>query len=153
MIQILEKLKRASYNRKTYRVGLLQAKAYRILKSRTTKILEPFDISTIEWAFLGLLYDKASLRTKVAARELGVEAPFITALVSSLKKRSFVVEAKDPDDKRAKSLQLSDEGKLFVENTEKVVREGMRPLIQGASTTDLIGYLAVLEKIVTNEND
>ena len=94
MIQILEKLKRASYNRKTYRVGLLQAKAYRILKSRTTKILEPFDISTIEWAFLGLLYDKASLRTKVAARELGVEAPFITALVSSLKKRSFVVEAK-----------------------------------------------------------
>ena len=150
MIRMLHKLNLAKQNRTTYRVGLLQAKAYRILKSRTTQLLKPLGISTTEWAFLGLLHDHGSLRTKAAALELGVEAPFVTSLVLSLKKRGLVSDAKESKDIRAKSLELTEEGVSFVETTEKVIREGMRPSIRGAHMNDLLGYLSVLETIVNN---
>ena len=150
MIQILRKLSLAKHNRTTYRVGLLQAKAYRILKSTTTQLLKPLGISTIEWAFLGLLHDRGSLRSKAAALELGVEPPFITVLVTSLKNRGLVSETKEANDTRAKSLQLTEEGRVFVDSTEKIVREGMRSSIKGVHLNDLLGYLAVLETIVTN---
>ena len=36
----------------TYSTGLLQAKAYRAMKKQTRDLLEPYGISTVEWALV-----------------------------------------------------------------------------------------------------
>ena len=151
MMSIFKKLTSAVHNRTTYRVGLIQAKAYRILKQKTTALLKPYDLSTIEWAFLGLLFDNHTVRPTTAAEELGVEAPFVTVMTSRLKKKGLIITQKDASDSRAKILVLTPLGKAFVERIEGVVRGQMRPIIEGASTTDLIGYLATLERIIAND--
>ena len=72
MMNIIQKIQTVAQNRKTYRVGLLQAKAYRVLKHHTAKALSEFNISHIEWAFLGLLYDAPKgMRSSALAKELG----------------------------------------------------------------------------------
>jgi DNA-binding MarR family transcriptional regulator len=149
-MSIFRKIASAARNRTTYAAGLLQAKAYRILKQRTTELLAPAGISTIEWAFLGLLIDNDSLRAQEAAYELGVEAPFVTVMAANLSKKGFVSIAKDADDSRAKNISLTATGKRFVAKTETELRAGMRGLVSGASPNDLLGYLAVLECIVEN---
>ena len=151
-MNILTKIKSAAHNRTSYRIGLLQAKAYRILKQRTTLVLAPFGISTIEWALLGLLADTKGLRMKQLADELGVEAPFVTTMVQQLQKKLLVHLELNELDKRVKTLALTNEGKRFVTETEPQVRSAMRPIIQGAGVTDLLGYVSILELIIANDS-
>ena len=148
---LLKKIETLIHNRTTYRVGLLQAKAYRALKKRTGDVLSQYDISTVEWALLGLLFDhKDGMRSLALAHELGVEAPFITALFSKLEKQGYVEREKDQTDSRVKIICLTEEGRRFVEKTEASVRAHMKPLIAGAAVSDVLVYVSVLERITQN---
>ncbi len=150
MMGIFQKIQSIAKNRTTYRVGLLQAKAYRILKQSTAELLKPHGLSTFEWAFVGLLADNDSMRPKDAAYELGVEAPFVTQMVAGLKKKGLVQEARDKEDTRAKAISLTARGHDVVSKLEPIVRAGIRPLLGSISARDLLGYLTVLETIATN---
>ena len=147
---ILQKIRSVAKNRTTYRVGILQAKAYRILKQKTADILKPYHITTFEWAFLGLVADHKSIRPKKAAVELGVEPPFVTQMVRGLKAKGFVVENKDPEDTRAKIISLTPNGVKIVSIVEPIVKLQIRPLLKGVGINELMGYLSVLEKISAN---
>ncbi|MBA3788876.1 winged helix-turn-helix transcriptional regulator [Patescibacteria group bacterium] len=149
--KIVEKVSAVLRNRNTYHLGLVQAKAYRMLKQQTTEALIHLDISTIEWAFLGLLYERPkAVRASVVAEDLGVEAPFVTLIIKKLKKRSLIELKEDAHDSRVKLLCLTSKGKQFVQSTEIHVREVMRPLVQGIDLSDLATYIAVLEQIIQN---
>ncbi|MBA3733528.1 MarR family transcriptional regulator [Patescibacteria group bacterium] len=151
-MNIIHKIQAAAQNRKTYRIGLLQAKAYRVLKHYTSKVLSEYKISTIEWAFLGLLYDAPKgMRSSVVANELGVEAPFITQIVKKLEKTDFILEKEDEKDSRAKILSLTKEGVKFVDITEVKLREVMRPLVKDVSPGALMSYIEVMQSIIKNQ--
>lgn len=151
MMNIVKKIKAAISNNTTYRVGLLQAKAYRALKQHTGQVLSKFDISTIHWAFLGLLNDHPEgLRSNHAALELGVEPPFITEIFSDLKNKDLVSVKSDQTDKRVKIIFLTVKGKAFVKKTEEVLREKTKKLLVGVSAKDILSYLIVLENIIEN---
>jgi DNA-binding MarR family transcriptional regulator len=138
-------------NRKTYQIGLLQAKAYRILKQYTTNALQHLNISTTEWALLGFLNDQPKpVRASVIAEVLGVEPPFVTVLIKKLEKQGLVSIQPDPNDNRSKLLELSAEGTEFVGKTELYLRDKMRPLAQGTGLSDVAGYVSVLERIIEN---
>ena len=152
MFNIVQKIQTAVRYRTTYNAGILQAKSFRVLKSHTGLGLDPYDISTMEWAMLGLLRDNSSgLRSSVLAEELGVEAPFITILFSKLKKLGYVISNVDQKDSRAKIICATEKGKKFVENTEIELRSHMQSLLEGISKKDLLSYLTVLEKIIEND--
>ena len=150
MIEIFKKLSLASQNRTTYQVGLLQAKAYRVLKQKTAEILLPYDITTFEWAFLGLIADNTSMRVSEAAYELGVEPPFVTQMLRSLKTKEFIHEKKDEQDTRVKNIFLTNTGKRFVTDVEPIVKAQIRPLIKGITPNEMLNYLMVLAKISKN---
>lgn len=142
-------IRTASRNRTTYRSGLLQARAYRMLKQHTNAHLADSGIIATHWALLGLLFEeKEGMRFSEAATELGVEAPFVTTLASDLGKKGLVMQMRDPSDSRAKRLQLTDDGRLFVERTERELRTHVRTLVPGISIDSLAGYFTVLESIV-----
>ncbi len=138
-------------NLKTYQVGLLQAKAYRILNHHSAEALKNAGITNAEWAFLGMLYEKPKgIRGIDAAEELGVEAPFVTRITKKLEASGHVQSAEDKKDSRVKLLCLTNKGRKFVEKTEKGVRDAMRPMAAGLSRKDLLAYLTVLDGIVRN---
>ena len=158
MISFVKKIVQVSQNRTTYRVGLLQDKVYRILKKHTSSALEKYCISTVEWAYLGLLHDNpAGIRLVHIAKALEVEPPFVTDitnkfLIRGASEKLVVVEA-DPKDKRAKLVKLSVVGHSFVNEVEVYLREKTKPLLADISPGDLLGYLSVLSKIVENSNE
>ena len=153
MAGLINKIKGLVKNRTTYRVGLLQAKAYRLLKVRTGEVLSKYNITTIDWALLGLLNDnKDGIKSSSLAQELGVEAPFITALFAKLNKLDLVQSNPLPNDNRVKIITLTDKGFAFVESTESIVRNHMRPLLSGVPMKDVLAYVSVLEKMIENSN-
>lgn len=150
-MSLLQKVQTAARHNTTYQVGLLQTKAYRVLKQHTARVLSEFDISTIEWAFLGLLNDNPKgLRLNVLATELGVEAPFITQMSIRLKKTGYFEHREDPEDSRAKIIMMTKEGKEFVASAEKHLRAETKALFLGVSTSDLLTYISVLDTIIHN---
>lgn len=149
---LISKLQTAARARKSYTVGLIQAKAYRILKERTRGALAPLGVSTLHFALLGILEsEKAGIRMKGAAEELGVEAPLITTLSNKLRKKGYIEVVPDTKDARIKYLHLTAKGREFLNNTEQKVRARMQPLIHNIPLRDLLSYLVVLEKIIENE--
>ena len=135
----------------TYNSGLLQTKAFRILKKHTTEMLEPFGLSTVAWALLGMLYDhKKGMRSLVVADMLGVEQPFVTVLTNDLKKKGHVDVVNDPDDGRAKLLIITEEGSKAVPKIEKALRRDIKPIINGISPKELLTFLRVMQSIVDN---
>ncbi len=150
-MNIFKKIQNVVKNRKTYRAGLLQARVYRAFKGYTQDKLSTYNISTIEWALLGLLADNQDgMRHGVLAEALGVESPFITVLVARLKKLKLIDVKADEKDSRAKIFYLTSKGADFVPKVETFLRDEMRPLVTGIPKEDLVTYLSVLEKI--NEN-
>lgn len=148
MFQRLKQIKSAFT---TYGVGLLQAKAYRVLKQHTAELLKPYGIGTVDWALFGLLYESPSgLKASELAEALGVEAPFITELTRKLVKTGLLSLMPGKEDKRVKLVFLTTKGKSFVPEVEKHLRTGMRPLLSGSRLGDLAAYYKVLSVIVKN---
>jgi DNA-binding MarR family transcriptional regulator len=151
MMSLLKKIQTVARNNTTYQVGLLQTKAYRVLKQHTAKVLAEFDVSTIEWAFLGLLHDAPQgMRLNVVAQELGVEAPFVTQMTTKLKKTGYFEHSEDPEDSRAKIIMLTKKGRDFVTMAEKHLRTETKVLFEGVSGSDLLTYITVLDTIIKN---
>ncbi len=149
---MLNKIKLVIKNNTTYRIGLLQSKAQRILHECTTKYLKNVKISPINWAFLGLVNDhKEGIRPSEASEILGVEAPFITSMINDLRKKGLIADKSHPEDNRVKMIELTKKGKKFVESTEKQLKSQMRFLIKGISPKEFANYLFVLKKIIENK--
>lgn len=136
---------------KTYRWGLLEAKSHRILQAYTTDILKPFKLSPIEWEILGLLSDhKSGVKLAAIAKELGVEAPFVTVNVNTLQKKGLMEYKSNPKDKRAKLASLTTQGDKEVEEIEKILKKKMDELYKDIPMGDLLTHLSVLEAVIEN---
>ncbi len=135
-------------NLTTYQVGLLQAKVYRILKQRTTLLLKPYTLSTVDWAYLGVLFDRKSpIRSSEMALELDVELPFITELSGKLEKKGLIVFQKDPSDGRIKHLILTKKGTELVPTIESILRKDSKEWLGDIGIRDILTYVTVLKKI------
>lgn len=132
----------------TYEIGLLQTKAFRTLKERTDGVLLPFEITSTEWAFLGMLHEyKDGIRSSDIADCLGVEAPFVTVLVANFMKRKWVTQSKDKTDMRAKLIFLTSEGHKKVIDIEAIVRKVSKTWLKDVSIKDVLAYIRVLKKL------
>lgn len=150
-MSIFTKISDIRKNTTTYKAGLLQTKAYRTLKNKTTLTLKPYKISAVDWACLGVLFDaQIPLRASEVAKQMDVELPFITEISKQLSKDKIIEFKKDPKDSRIKLISLTEKGRSLVPEVEKVMRAESKKWFVGASIRDLVGYLRVLNKIVEN---
>jgi DNA-binding MarR family transcriptional regulator len=132
----------------TYNSGLLQTKAYRILKKHITHHLTPYALSSVEWALLGQLYDHKQMRIADLAEALDVEGPFITRLVNDLIKRNWLTRIDDSADARVRLVTLTSDARKKIPLIEKDLRSKTKTFLKGISIQDLLGYISVLEFIV-----
>lgn len=135
--------------RKTYNAGLLQAKAFRILKKHTNIALAPFGISATEWGILGLLCSHSQgLSLTDIAHLLGVKPPFVTRSMAVLLEKKLVVTTVYKTDSRVKINTLTNKGALFIKQIEPAVAIEIKKTFTGVSVRNLFGYLSTLHTIV-----
>lgn len=130
---------------RTYTTGLLQAKAYRILKHYLSRHLAKYELTMPQWAFLGLVLDAQTIRLADLAAQLDVEPPFATALADQLFKKELISRAEDPHDRRVKLITLTTTGKLLVPVVEEDVKNAMRLIYKEITPQELGAYIKVLD--------
>lgn len=137
----------------TYATGLLQTKAYRILKHRSDEALKPYGLTPLDWALLGALYElPQGLRLTQASEILGVEASMISLVIESLERDTYLTITRSPQDRRVKIIQLTEHGRSSVPKIEQHLRASLKPLLAGASKLDVLAYLRVLHSIVEQDD-
>lgn len=131
----------------TYRAGLWQSKAYRVLKHYLTEVLSEHDLSMQEWAVMGHLYDAKEMRHSAVSKLLGVESPLATTMVNRLASVGYVKRHPDPTDSRAKLVRLTPKGMKTVIEVERILRKDMKRFMSDIPAPDLAVYVRVLQKL------
>lgn len=131
----------------TYQLSLLHSKTHRILKQATSNALKQYKLSYVDWALLGLLFEKEELRYGSLAEELGVEPSFISVLIEGLQKKGYIREKKHQSDKRVKQIYLTKKGKDIVPQVETYLKEKLDFLFTTLPPNDMNKYLTCMAEL------
>jgi len=135
----------------TYTLLRLQAKSYRLIKNAVSETLHQYKLSVLDWSLLGILFQKPEgSRFVEISSAMGVEPPFVTELITTLKKKSFVKIESDSEDRRAKCILLSKKSTELIPIIEKEIKETLSHLLKDVSSSDFRGYKATMEKMLSN---
>ena len=134
---------------KSYTFGLLQTKAFKALKGYTATLLAPYDITTYEWALLGILYEEsAGLGTTQLAKELDVSKPFVTKTIRSLTTKGWVETSDTPGtDLRSTSFVLTKNARKKVPEIETHLYSSMKEALSGIPKMQMMAYVLTLTHI------
>lgn len=137
---------------KTYELIRLQAKTYRSLKNYFNTKLQVEKLSSLEWSVMGLIHKTDNgLRFIEIAQRMGVEPPFVTELISRLEKQKLVRTMDNPQDKRAKIVQLTEKGEKKLSSVEQNLEAKITNLFSDISANEWQAYRNVMEKIAGME--
>jgi len=98
--------------------------------------------------YLGELGD--GVRPKDLAEALDLERPSLGQLVDRLETQGFILRRDDPEDRRGKTLHLTEKGRELYLTTVKVVADVRARLLEGVSEADLAICLRVFRQIAEN---
>lgn len=135
----------------TYQAGLLQAKAYRMLKEFMTFQLKRHSLSMMEWALLGYMYDRKAvpLRINDLASYFDVDISLISNMLNRLEHTKMVTRKIDEEDRRMRWVQLTLPAQEQVKNIEKHLRTQLAVWLRDIDHAELTGYVSVLKKIAS----
>ena len=141
----------------TYRTGILQARAYRNLRSFMVNTLKDHQLTSTEWSLLGVVSDETKnggIRVSDLARLFDVETSFVTNMVKKLNNKGYIDYGYDEDDGRVRLVLGTDKCHLKVVELEKLLRKQMREWLSEVSPKELVHYINVLNKIsrLTDKN-
>lgn len=134
---------------RSYQVGLWHSRAYRSLNLLTESYLSDYNLTPIEWAFMGILYESPDgmLSHAHLAGALGTSAPFVTKLTQKLLDQKLVTQTLAPSDQRKKYVTLSLDGRQFVDRHERGLMQFMKLKLEHVSPLELRDYVSTLQKI------
>lgn len=137
----------------TYQIGILLARTHRVLKAQTDTILSPYDLTSVDWAIIGLLHDDTSSGMKLSdlSEALGVEASFITIRIKRLEVRRLVSIVSGTADKRERRATITTTGSKLVTTIEPILRRESRQWLQGVRPLDVKGFITVMKTVALND--
>ena len=136
----------------TYQIGVLVARTHRELKAHTDAVLAPYELTSVDWAILGLLHDDQGAGMKLIdlSEELGVEAPFVTLRTKRLQVRELIEVKSGADDKRERLATITPLGTKLVTIIEPILRSASRTWLRGVGPLDVKGFITVMKTVVLN---
>jgi len=144
-----EKLVRQTPSYESHDLIRLQSKIARLTKNLTEKTLAEFKLSPLQWSIIGIAKTHPQgVRYVTISQRMGVEAPFVTEVVDTLKKKGVLKISTDPEDKRAKVVTLSARGEGLVSEIEKKVKGKIDNTFSDLSSSDIKTYLSTIRKMI-----
>ena len=110
-------------------------------------VLEAHGLSM--WGYSVLLaLDRSAIRTQAALAEaIGADKTRIIAILDELQQNGLIERVADPEDRRARLLAITKEGRRVKEATQAAIQRGEEHWLGTLSATDRAAFLRVLEQL------
>ena len=110
-------------------------------------VLEANGLSMWGYSVLVAL-DRSAIRTQAALAEaIGADKTRIIAILDELQDKGLIERVADPEDRRARLLAITKEGRRVKEATQAAIQRGEERWLGTLSATDRAAFLRVLEQL------
>ncbi|NIY71607.1 MarR family transcriptional regulator [Marivivens donghaensis] len=124
--------------------------AYTLMKRRFEKEARPQNLTMNQWRALGMLKRFGPIRQVELCAALQASPMTISDLADRMETAGLISRTNDPDDSRAKVLELTEAGKTKSE-LMKAISEGVfEEVFEGVSAEDLAVMERALTRIIQN---
>jgi DNA-binding MarR family transcriptional regulator len=133
--------------RKRPDLAAMLAPLVRDLVAAELPVLEANGLSM--WAYSVLVaLDRSAIRTQAAlAGAIGADKTRIIAILDELQEKGFIERVADPEDRRARLLAITKEGRKVKEATQAAIQRGEERWLGTLSATDRAVFLRVLQEL------
>ena len=114
-------------------------------------VLEPLALTPPQFAVLRFLGATEGRSQQAMADALGVPPPRIVAFVDALEERGLVERRRNPADRRAHALHLTDEGRTVLEEGERRAAEFEARICAGLSDDERGQLLDLLQRVAASQ--
>lgn len=129
-------------------VGLLFNTRNRIRFALDEKF-KPCGITDATWRTLFYLRQEGSgVKQKELARIMGIEGPSLVRLLDNLSAKDLIMRKTDEEDRRSKSIHLSQAADSLLEELDHLALEARKELLGDISERDIQTCIQVFEKIL-----
>jgi DNA-binding MarR family transcriptional regulator len=110
-------------------------------------VLEAHGVSMWGYSVLVAL-DRSAIRTQAALAEaIGADKTRIIAILDELQQRGLIERMADPEDRRARLLAITDEGRRLKDAVQTEIQRGEERWLGKLSATDRAVFLRVLQEL------
>lgn len=134
----------------TYKAGILQATAHRIVQKHSDQILNQYGITKMQWLIIGTVYDSGSsgIRLTELTKILDTTMAYVTNTVNLLESKNILTRKDDPKDSRVKFICVSKKFHPKCKKIEKTLRNELRTSIYAkVAPEDFHTYIRVLQQL------
>lgn len=134
----------------TYQAGIMQSKAYRSLRVFMAGLLKKYELTMMQWAIIGLVYesDKKGIKVSDIAERLDTTVAFVTTHINLLSTLDFVERTVGLKDSRVRVISINPKAKKRIQKIENDLRSQMRrKLYRLITPEELSAYIKVLNKL------
>lgn len=137
----------------TYKAGVAQSTAYRLLKKFTEEAISEHDITMMQWFIIGTIYDagKQGIGVTQLSNAVDTNVPYITNTLNLLEQKHIIERETRSGDSRSKVVRIDPNYIAKIPQIEASLRTKMRSSIyQNVTPDELRIYLIVLHKLASS---
>lgn len=113
--------------------------------------LKPLNLSSSEGNILiHLITQEQQFRQEEIVEQLDISKPAVSRALESLEKKGFVVREKDPSDRRASQVMLTEKVRVIAPKIERVYNEVFSIAAQGITEAEITGFIELFGKVSRN---
>lgn len=129
-------------------IGHLLRKAYQCASANTSRLMDEYRITPVQYAALARLWEHGSVSQNRLGRMIDMEAGNFHSLMRRLIERGLVCRQNDTEDRRKVSVELTAAGELLVKKLIPLSIQGTGTTLSGLSENQIRQLYRYLKHIV-----
>jgi len=114
---------------------------------------KPMGITDATWRTLYFLRQDDGVSQKQLAMTMGIEGPSLVRLLDQLEAKGFIERRTDANDRRSKTIHLTDHAHSLLVDLDKVAKSVRADLMAGINEQDLATCVTVMEQILIGSKE
>ncbi|MFC7063588.1 MarR family transcriptional regulator [Halobacillus seohaensis] len=99
-------------------------------------ILHDSDLHHTHFHILNIIADADSIRTTDIGKKLAIRKSNLTPLINKLMDKNFIIRVRDNEDRRVIYIELTEEGKVFLEEKREILQQEVKERLGKLSVED-----------------
>jgi DNA-binding MarR family transcriptional regulator len=128
--------------------GYLIRRLQQILLARYTAETEPFNVTSLQWATMRAVQAKPGVDQSTLARDIALDTSTVAGVVDRLEARGLITRKPSAQDRRLRTLYITDEGTALLEQVSPVIVGVQRWLMEPLTPQEREQFWNVLAKLV-----
>jgi len=113
---------------------------------------QQFDITPVQYGLLTVLYSGNALDQVTLATEVGIDRTSGADVMRRLERRGLLVRVQSKEDRRAKLVQITDEGKALVRAMQPSMERAQQRLLAPLKAAEQESFVKLMQQLILANN-